>query len=100
MMLSHTYDYRTTFETSQRVNWKLEDVMKRRPLDFTRPFLPDSIAGVNGIRCLTAAEKLKLNQIRGSTCCVRHGAPEGAGAVPPPSAPFDQRAGVVKWCET
>ena len=55
MMLSHTYDYRTTFETSQRVNWKLEDVIEGRSLDFTRPFLPDSLAGVNGIRCLTAA---------------------------------------------
>ena len=28
MMLSHTYDYRTTLATSQRVNWKLEDVIE------------------------------------------------------------------------
>jgi hypothetical protein len=67
MMLSHTYDYRTTLETSQRVNWKLEDVIEGRSLDFSKPFLPDSLAGVNGIRCLTSAEKLKLNQIRGFT---------------------------------
>ena len=67
MMLSHTYDYRTTLETSQRVNWKLEDVIAGRSLDFSRPFLPESLAGVNSIRCLTATEKLKLNQIRGFT---------------------------------
>ena len=66
-MLSHTYDYRSTLETSQRVNWKLEDVIDGRSLDFSKPFLPESLAGVNGIRCLNGREKLKLNQIRGFT---------------------------------
>jgi len=66
-MLSHTYDYRSNLEASQRVNWKLEDVIGGRTLDFGRPFLPESLAGVNGIRCLSDGEKLKLNQIRGFT---------------------------------
>jgi hypothetical protein len=66
-MLNHTYDYRSNLEASQRVNWKLEDVIAGRTLDFGRPFLPESLAGVSGIRCLSAAEKLKLNQIRGFT---------------------------------
>jgi len=66
-MLNHNYDYRSNLEASQKVNWDLEDVIDGRTLDFGRPFLPESLAGVSGIRCLSAAEKLKLNQIRGFT---------------------------------
>ena len=64
-MLSHNYDYRSTFETSMRVNWRIEDVIDGRTFDFRKPFLPEVLAGVSGIRCLNGHEKLKLNQIRG-----------------------------------
>jgi hypothetical protein len=66
-MLSHDYDYESILETSHRVNWKLEDVIEGRTLDFSRPFLPEALAGVSKIQCLSDAEKLKLNQIRGLT---------------------------------
>ncbi len=66
-MLSHDYDYRTLLETSRRVGWKLEDVIDGKAFDFTRPFLPEALAGVAGISCLSEAEKLKLNQIRAFT---------------------------------
>ena len=66
-MLSHTYDYRSILETSQRVNWTAEEVIGERKLDFSRPFLPDSLAGVAAIRCLDDKEKLKLNHIRSFT---------------------------------
>jgi len=66
-MLSHDYNYSSILDTSQRVNWKLEDVIAGRTFDYSRPFLPDSLAGVSKIRCLSEAEKLKLNQIRGFT---------------------------------
>jgi len=66
-MLSHDYDYRSILETSHRVNWKLEDVIGGRTFDYSRPFLPDALAGVSKIQCLSSAEKLKLNQIRGFT---------------------------------
>jgi len=66
-MLSHSYDYPSILETSQRINWKLEDVIAGRTFDFSRSFLPDSLAGVAAIKCLNAKEKLKLNQIRGFT---------------------------------
>ena len=66
-MLSHAYDYRSVRETSEKVNWKLEEVIEGRTLDFTRPFLPESLAGVSAIRCLSPEEKLTLNQIRGFT---------------------------------
>ena len=66
-MLSHNYDYKSTLETSERVSWRIEDVIAGRTFDFTKPFLPDSLAGVNAIECLTPKEKLVLNQIRGFT---------------------------------
>src|SRR5215471_239974 len=66
-MLNHNYDYKSNLETSLRINWKIEDVIGGRTLDYRKPFLPDALAGVAGIRCLSAKEKLKLNQIRGYT---------------------------------
>lgn len=66
-MLSHKYDYRSCLEASQRINWNIEDVIGGKSLDFAKPFLPEALAGVRGIRCLNADEKLKLNQIRGFT---------------------------------
>ena len=66
-MLTHDYEYGSILDTSVRVNWKIEDVIGGRTFDYTRPFLPEALAGVSGIRCLTDAEKLKLNQIRGFT---------------------------------
>jgi len=66
-MLNHNYDYKSNLETSLRVNWKIDDVIDGRTFDYRKPFLPDALAGVAGIRCLSEKEKLKLNQIRGYT---------------------------------
>jgi hypothetical protein len=66
-MLQHSYDYRTTLEASNKVYWTLDEVIGGKTLDFDKAFLPDALAGVSGIRCLSAREKLKLNQIRGFT---------------------------------
>jgi hypothetical protein len=57
--------YQRLFDTSQRVNWRLEDLLgEGRRLDFTRPFLPETFARTEPLGFLNAAEKLKLNQIR------------------------------------
>jgi hypothetical protein len=66
-MLSHRYDYRSNLEVSQRINWRIEDVIGGKTFDYRKPFLPESLAGVGTIRCLSVEEKLKLNQIRGCT---------------------------------
>jgi len=58
-------DYQHLLETSQRVNWRLEDLIgEGRRLDFTRPFLPETFAQTEPLGFLSPAEKLKLNQIR------------------------------------
>jgi hypothetical protein len=66
-MLTHNYNYKTTLETSERIGWKLDDVVVGRTFDLTKPLLPESLARVEGIKCLSPAEKLVLNHIRGFT---------------------------------
>jgi hypothetical protein len=64
-MKMHNYSYEAALAASGRVNWKVEDIIGGdKTLDFTKPFLPDSLAQVNDIAFLTPAEKLRLNQIR------------------------------------
>jgi hypothetical protein len=60
------YDYRETIVASQRVNWRIEDIIGgERQLNFKKPFLPESLARVEELSFLSANEKLVLNQIRG-----------------------------------
>jgi len=67
-MPSHNYDYKSVLTDSLKVSWRVEDLIgEDKPLDFSRPFLPESLVGVSGIRCLSEAEKLTLNQIRGNS---------------------------------
>ncbi len=65
--LNHKYDYQSALEASLRINWKIEDVIGGMTFDFSKPFLPEALAGVDGIECLNAEEKLKLNHIRAFT---------------------------------
>ncbi|QSQ19062.1 hypothetical protein JY651_27340 [Pyxidicoccus parkwayensis] len=67
-MPSPGYSYETILTDALKVGWRVEDIIGGdKRLDFTRPFLPDALAGVKAIGCLSPAEKLKLNQIRGNS---------------------------------
>jgi para-aminobenzoate N-oxygenase AurF len=60
--------YKETLEVARRVNWRIEDIIGGdKKLDFSRPFMPDSLARVEGMEFLTPRERLALNQIRGNT---------------------------------
>ena len=60
------YDYRETIVASQRVNWDIEDIIGGdKRLDFSKPFMSESLARVNELSFLNADEKRILNQIRG-----------------------------------
>ena len=60
------FSYATCLAASERIRWRVEDVIGGdRRLDFTRPFLPESLARVEPLEFLTPVEKLALNQIRG-----------------------------------
>jgi hypothetical protein len=60
------YDYYDTIIAAQKVNWRIEDIIGGdKKLDFTRPFMPESLARVSGLSFLNEREKMILNQIRG-----------------------------------
>jgi hypothetical protein len=68
MTIQHNYTYASALDAAVRVHWRVEDVVGNgKTLDFTKPFLPDALAGVSGIASLSESEKLVLNQIRGAT---------------------------------
>jgi len=62
------YSYRETLVASQRVNWRVEDIIGGdKSLDFTKPFMPESLARIKKLSFLNAEERLVLNQIKGHT---------------------------------
>ena len=68
-MLSHDYSYPEILKNSLKVAWTERQVLEGRDFDYSKRFLPNRLAGVDGIRCLNEREKLKLNQIMGNAYC-------------------------------
>ena len=69
-----TYTFDAVLAQSQRVNWRIEDVLPPGArLDFARPFLPESLARTQRLAFLTADERRTLNQIRGHGYLVMFG---------------------------
>jgi len=63
-----SYTYEAALAASQRVNWKIDDIIGGdKKLDFSKPFMPESLAGVKGLAFLSPDERLTMNQIRGNT---------------------------------
>ncbi|HKX51401.1 MAG TPA: hypothetical protein VJQ48_13305, partial [Candidatus Binatia bacterium] len=51
---------------SERIGWKVDDLIGGdKKLDFTKPFMPESLAQVKQLSFLTPEEQVTLNQIRG-----------------------------------
>ncbi len=68
------YDYYDTIVASQKVNWRIEDIIGGdKKLDFSKPFMPESLARVSGLAFLNEHEKRVLNQIRGHAYLVIFG---------------------------
>jgi hypothetical protein len=64
--MGQSYTYQGALETSQRINWRIEDIIGGdQKIDFTKPLMPESLAGVRKVSFLTPEEQLTLNQIRG-----------------------------------
>ena len=65
-MLKANYNYQETLAASVKANWRIEDIIGGdKRLDFTKPFMPESLARVEALDFLSAEEKILLNQIRG-----------------------------------
>ncbi|KAI9129826.1 hypothetical protein [Acaryochloris sp. CCMEE 5410] len=67
--LLHSPDpYLSILKDAAKVSWQVEDVLGAgQSLDFTQPFLPESLTRTQMLTCLSPAEQLKLNQIRGNS---------------------------------
>jgi hypothetical protein len=64
--MKHNFTYRAALSASEKINWKVEDLIGGdKQLDFSRPFLPESLARVEALSFLNSEEKRILNQIRG-----------------------------------
>jgi hypothetical protein len=64
--MQHNYSYQSALAASERIGWKVDDLIGGdKQLDFTKPFMPESLAQVQPLSFLTAEEQLTLNQIRG-----------------------------------
>ena len=60
----HDFNYQQTLAASLRGAWQLDDVLREdQDLDFSRPFLPDSLARTADLPGLSPHERLLLNQI-------------------------------------
>ena len=63
-----SYSYQATLATSQKVNWRIEDIIGGdKKLDFSKPFMPESLARVQSLDFLNKDEQRILNQIRGNS---------------------------------
>src|SRR5215216_6844039 len=65
-MLNH-YTYQAALAASESIHWRVEDIIGgEKRLDFTRPFMPESLARTEPLAFLSREEKRILNQIRGN----------------------------------
>jgi hypothetical protein len=66
-MLDLSYDYETCVRNSEKVAWRIDDVMPPGTrLDFQKPFLPAKLAGADTPAFLSDDDRRKLNQINGN----------------------------------
>jgi hypothetical protein len=64
--MEHGYTYEAALTASQKVSWRIEDVIGGdKRLDFSRPFMPEALARLDGVEGLDADERRLFNQIRG-----------------------------------
>jgi hypothetical protein len=68
-MLTYDYSYDASLRGSVTKAWTVDDCFRGRTFDLGRSFLPERIAGVEPIGCLSDDEKRMLNQIRGNSYC-------------------------------
>src|ERR1041384_568170 len=63
----NTYSYQAALAASESIHWRVEDIIggEKRP-DFTRHWMPESLAQTEALPFLIKEEKRILNQIRGN----------------------------------
>ena len=63
----NTYTYQSTLAAQEVIHWRIEDIIGgEKHLDFSKPFMPESLAQTEPLTFLSSEEKRILNQIRGN----------------------------------
>src|SRR5688500_8868448 len=63
----NSYSYQAALTASESIHWRVEDIIGgEKRLDFTRHFMPESLAQTEALPFLVKEEKRILNQIRGN----------------------------------
>ncbi len=64
--MQHNYSYQSALAVWDRIGWKVDDIIGGdKRLEFTKPFMPESLAQAQRLSFLTPDEQLTLNQIAG-----------------------------------
>jgi hypothetical protein len=64
--MTYQYSFKDLLGRAERITWRVEDLINDdKRLDFSKAFMPESLARVNDLVFLSRGEQLKLNQIRG-----------------------------------
>lgn len=65
--MNHGYTYQMTLANSEKIRWRVEDIIGGdKRLDFSKPFMPESLARCEPLGFLAPSEQRTLNQIRGN----------------------------------
>ena len=65
--MNQQYTYQAALGASEKIHWRVEDLINdEKRLDFTKQFMPESLARVEQLSYLTNDERRTLNQIRGN----------------------------------
>jgi hypothetical protein len=64
--MSQQYTYEAALAASEKIGWRIEDIIGNgQKLDFTKPFMPESLARVSKHESFNDIERRTLNQLRG-----------------------------------
>jgi len=64
--VTYQYSFKDCLQRAERITWRVEDIIGGdKKLDFSRPFLPESLARTAELDFLSAEERLTLNHVRG-----------------------------------
>ena len=72
--MTYHFSFKDCLARSERISWRVDELIgPEKPLDFSKPFMPEALARTEPLAFLTPAERLKLNQIRGNAYLVIFG---------------------------
>ena len=65
--MTYQFSFKDCLARAERITWRVEDLIGGdKRLDFSKPFMPESLAQVESLAFLREGEKRTLNQIRGN----------------------------------